>query len=104
MADTRAGFWLLVVDRPAHGAVAVIAGLVLDDDDQNLLNILAVTVQPASILMPVVGILLVTSEWSQRTAMITFALVPGRLRVLGRSCSPASCSSSPPSRCASSSP
>jgi ABC-2 type transport system permease protein len=30
----------------------------------------------------VVGILLVTSEWSQRTAMITFALVPDRSRVL----------------------
>ena len=32
--------------------------------------------------MPVVGILLVTSEWSQRTAMITFTLVPHRSRVL----------------------
>jgi hypothetical protein len=37
---------------------------------------------PASVLLPVVGILLVTSEWSQRTAMITFALVPHRGRVL----------------------
>ena len=39
--------------------------------------------QPAAVLLPVVGILLVTSEWSQRTGMITFALVPVRSRVLG---------------------
>ena len=32
--------------------------------------------------MPVVGILLVTSEWTQRTAMISFTLVPHRSRVL----------------------
>ena len=37
---------------------------------------------PLSLLGPIVGILLVTSEWSQRTALITFALVPQRLRVL----------------------
>jgi hypothetical protein len=40
-------------------------------------------VQPAAVLLPVVGILLVTSEWSQRTGMITFTLVPVRSRVLG---------------------
>ena len=34
-------------------------------------------------LLPIVGILLVTSEWSQRTGMITFALVPVRSRILG---------------------
>ena len=34
-------------------------------------------------MLPVVGILLVTSEWSQRTGLITFALVPVRSRVLG---------------------
>jgi ABC-2 type transport system permease protein len=35
------------------------------------------------VLLPVAGILLVTSEWSQRTGMITFALVPVRSRILG---------------------
>ena len=34
-------------------------------------------------LLPVLAILLVTSEWSQRTGLITFALVPVRSRVLG---------------------
>ncbi len=39
--------------------------------------------KPAAVLLPIAGILLVTSEWSQRTGMITFALVPVRSRVLG---------------------
>ena len=35
-----------------------------------------------SLLLPVMGILLVTSEWSQRTDMTTFALEPHRSRVI----------------------
>ena len=46
-------------------------------------RVLDVGLQPAAVLLPVAGILLVTSEWSQRTGMITFALVPVRSRVLG---------------------
>ena len=82
MTDTRAGLWLLLITAGLTVAAAVLAGLFLPDADANLLNFLAITVQPASILMPVVGILLVTSEWSQRTAMVTFTLVPQRSRVL----------------------
>ena len=82
MTDTRAGFWLLVSTAALTVVVAAVSCLVFPDHDRNLLNFLSVTVQPASILMPVVGILLVTSEWSQRTAMITFTLVPQRSRVI----------------------
>ena len=42
----------------------------------------ALAITPASILLPIIGILLVTSEWSQRTALITFTLVPKRMRVM----------------------
>jgi ABC-2 type transport system permease protein len=82
MTDTRAGFWLLLATAGLTVLVAVIAALALPEEDRDLLTFLAVAAQPASILMPVVGILLVTSEWSQRTAMITFTLVPDRARVL----------------------
>ena len=41
------------------------------------------TLLPIGILLPVLGILTVTSEWSQRTALTTFALVPARSRVVG---------------------
>ena len=40
------------------------------------------TVGTAGVLIPVLGILAVTSEWSQRTALTTFALVPRRERVI----------------------
>ena len=35
-----------------------------------------------TILLPVLGIMSVTSEWSQRTAMVTFTLEPSRSRFL----------------------
>jgi hypothetical protein len=82
MSDTRAGFWLLVSTALLTIAAAVIAGLALDDVDATLVNFFAISLVPPSVLLPVMGILLVTSEWSQRTAMITFALVPDRSRVL----------------------
>ncbi len=82
MTDTRAGFWLLVSTAALTVAAAVIAGFALPDEDANLVTFFAVSLVPASILLPVVGILLVTSEWTQRTAMVTFALVPHRRRVM----------------------
>ena len=35
-----------------------------------------------SILLPMLGIMLLTSEWGQRTAMVTFTLEPRRPRVI----------------------
>jgi ABC-type transport system involved in multi-copper enzyme maturation permease subunit len=81
--DTRAGFWLQVA-TVGITAVAVIVRLVVGDAaDHTFASVLTVGVKPAAVLLPVAGILLVTSEWSQRTGMITFALVPVRSRVLG---------------------
>ncbi len=40
------------------------------------------TAEIMSLILPVLGILLVTSEWSQRTGLTTFALVPQRERVV----------------------
>ena len=82
MTDTRAGFWLqLVVVLLTIAAVAIVLA-VGETRDQTFEMLFAVAVAPASILLPIVGILLVTSEWSQRTAMVTFALVPRRTRVV----------------------
>ena len=36
---------------------------------------------PLTLLLPVVGILAATAEWSQRTALTTFVLEPRRVRV-----------------------
>jgi ABC-2 type transport system permease protein len=83
MLNTRAGFWLQVA-MVAITAVAVIARSATGDAaDHTFASVLGVGLLPAAVLLPVVGILLVTSEWSQRTGMITFALVPVRSRILG---------------------
>src|SRR4051795_11848334 len=83
MLNTRAGFWLQIA-MVALTAVVVIARRVFGDGgDHTFAGVLAVGLQPAAVLLPITGILLVTSEWSQRTGMITFALVPVRSRVLG---------------------
>ena len=81
MVDTRAGFWLLLSTVALTPAITAIY-CTFADDEVNLSGALEVAIQPASILLPIMGVLLVTSEWSQRTGMITFALVPHRTRVL----------------------
>jgi ABC-type transport system involved in multi-copper enzyme maturation permease subunit len=80
--DTRAGFWLQVATAGITLAAVVLLLIVGNHHDRALFNVLALAVQPAGVLLPIVGILLVTSEWTQRTALITFALVPQRNRVL----------------------
>jgi ABC-2 type transport system permease protein len=82
MYDTRSGFWLLISGVLLALAVALITVLTGSDDTHTLANLLDNCTQAITVLLPVVGILLVTSEWSQRTALLTFTLVPQRGRVL----------------------
>jgi ABC-2 type transport system permease protein len=83
MVNTRAGFWLQVAMVAMTVVVVAVRSVVGDAADHTFASVLNVGLQPAAVLLPVVGILLVTSEWSQRTGMITFALVPVRSRILG---------------------
>jgi ABC-type transport system involved in multi-copper enzyme maturation permease subunit len=82
MADTRAGFWLLftvaAVTVVAIGAVFIWG----DGTDRTFLDLLAFGGFPQTILLPILGILLITQEWSQRTALVTFTHEPARGRVL----------------------
>jgi ABC-2 type transport system permease protein len=82
MVDTRAGFWLLLSTVALTAAVVALFSVFADAKDLTFSGTLEAAVQPAGVLLPILGILLVTSEWSQRTGMITFALVPQRSRVL----------------------
>jgi ABC-2 type transport system permease protein len=82
MTDTRAGFWLQLAVVVLTIIVVAVTCVFGEAKDQTLRVMLSIAVAPASILLPIVGILLVASEWSQRTAMVTFALVPRRPRVL----------------------
>lgn len=82
MVDTRAGRWLLI-------AIALLGLLVLgviviagDESDRTFFTMMQAVQVPITILLPVVGVLAATSEWSQRTVLTTFAAVPRRGRVI----------------------
>lgn len=82
MTDTRAGFWLQLA---VIGLTLAIAGILIgfgEAKDQTFETMLQAVMQPSVNLLPVIGILLVSSEWSQRTAQQTFTLVPRRPRVI----------------------
>ena len=84
LADTRAGRWLLISIAAITLLVLIIQmAVVLGQDlDVEFLDFLQGMNIPMAILLPVLGVLSVTSEWSQRTAMVTFTLEPSRLRVI----------------------
>jgi ABC-2 type transport system permease protein len=83
MLNTRAGFWMQIATVAITVLVVIARSVTGDAADHTFASILSIGLQPAAVLLPVAGILLVTSEWSQRTGMITFALVPVRSRILG---------------------
>jgi ABC-type transport system involved in multi-copper enzyme maturation permease subunit len=80
--DTRAGFWLLATIGAITAAAVVIMLFVAHPRDLTYDNFTAATGIPQGILLPVLGILLVTSEWTQRTGLVTFTLEPSRGRVV----------------------
>ena len=82
--DTRAGLWLLISTAVLTAAVMVIqlAVVVVQDLQVSYNDFLTSTNFSIGLLLPVIGILLLTSEWSQRTAMVTFSLEPRRPLVI----------------------
>jgi ABC-2 type transport system permease protein len=80
--DTRAGMWLLIVTALAAVALVVITVTAGKDDDQAWGSLFTGTSWVVSLLVPVIGILLMTSEFSQRTALTTFSMVPDRRRAI----------------------
>lgn len=81
MVDTRSGRWLLIAAVLIALVIAVVRGLTGAADERTLLQAFQLTLFPFGVLLPVIGILTATSEWSQRTALTTFALVPRRTRI-----------------------
>ena len=83
MFNTRSGFWMLI----SIGVLSVIAtGSVLvfaPDSDVTYESFARASGFPMSVILPMIAILGVTSEWSQRSGLTTFTLVPRRGRVIG---------------------
>jgi ABC-2 type transport system permease protein len=82
MVDTRAGMWLMITIVAVTVVATTIFGFAGHDEDRTFSNFMQFAGAPQGILLPVLGILLVTQEWSQRTAMVTFTLEPHRSRTL----------------------
>ncbi len=83
MFDTRSGFWLMasiaVTAVVATGAVILYA----PDEELTYATFGSAVGFPVAVILPIVAILSVTSEWSQRSGLTTFTLVPHRGRVVG---------------------
>jgi ABC-2 type transport system permease protein len=84
LADTRAGRWLLIAIVALTVLTLVIQmSVVLGKNlDVSFSDFLIAMNTPMGLLLPVLGIMSITSEWSQRTAMVTFTLEPSRMRVV----------------------
>jgi ABC-2 type transport system permease protein len=84
MADTRAGMWLLISTAALTALVMLIQlwVVVAQDISVGYRDFLIGMNSPMGVLLPVLGIMSVTSEWGQRTAMVTFTQVPSRGRVI----------------------
>ena len=86
MFDTRAGLWLGIITGVLIALAMVIPLVVvaLNDDVTISANIFITQIMtiPLSLLMPVFAITAVTSEWGQRTGLVTFALEARRSRVI----------------------
>ncbi len=83
MFNTRSGFWMLisigVLSVIATGAVIIFA----PDSAVTYESFARAIGFPMSVILPIIAILGVTSEWSQRSGLTTFTLVPSRGRVIG---------------------
>lgn len=80
--DTRAGFWLLssigITSMLAIGMVIVFASAA-----ELAYSTFTLAIGfPMSVILPIVAILSVTAEWSQRSGLTTFTLAPRRGRIV----------------------
>ena len=82
MFDTRSGFWLLasigILSLLATAATIVFA----PEADQDYEAFASAIGFPMAVILPMIAILSITSEWSQRSGLTTFTLVPSRGRVI----------------------
>jgi ABC-2 type transport system permease protein len=82
MLDTRSGFWTMasiaLVSLLTTGMVILFG----DREDLTYRTFASAISVPMSLILPIIAILSVTAEWSQRSGLTTFTLVPHRSRVI----------------------
>jgi ABC-2 type transport system permease protein len=83
LTDTRAGAWLLAAIITITPIVVAVMLFTAKPHSLTYDKFVDITQTPQKFLLPLLGILTVTTEWSQRTGLVTFTLAPHRGRVLG---------------------
>lgn len=83
MFDTRSGFWLMMSIVIAAVLATTATILFAPNDELTQESFAAAIGFPMAVILPMVAILSVTSEWTQRSGLTTFTLVPNRARVIG---------------------
>jgi ABC-2 type transport system permease protein len=82
MVNTRSGFWVVLAIAGLVVMAALVNGLADGGRNATYVHVFHVTAVPATYLLPLLSVLLVCSEWTQRTTLTTFALAPVRFRVI----------------------
>jgi ABC-2 type transport system permease protein len=82
MFDTRSGFWL-IASIVIAGLIATVATIAFAPDaDLTYYTFARAIGFPMTVVLPMIAILSITGEWSQRSGLTTFTLVPHRSRVI----------------------
>jgi len=82
MFDTRSGFWLMASIAIA-AVLTTVAMILFAPAEQLTYYAFAKAIGfPMTVILPMIAVLSITGEWSQRTGLTTFTLVPHRNRVI----------------------
>lgn len=82
MFDTRSGFWLMASVVIVGVLTTVGTILFAPDADLSYYTFAKAIGFPMTVLLPIIAVLAITGEWSQRSGLTTFTLVPRRDRVI----------------------
>jgi ABC-2 type transport system permease protein len=82
MVDTRAGLWMVIVMTALAGIILAAFIIWGDASDASFDGLLQLATLPMAMILPILGIMAATAEWSQRTGLVTFTLEPRRGRVV----------------------
>jgi ABC-2 type transport system permease protein len=82
MFDTRSGFWLMASIVIVGVLTTVGTILFAPDADLTYYTFARAIGFPMTVLLPIIAVLAITGEWSQRSGLTTFTLMPHRNRVI----------------------
>ncbi len=82
MVDTRASRWMVIVMAALAAVVPVAFVIWGPSEDDGFRSLLGYSTLPLTVLLPILGIMAVTAEWTQRTGLVTFTVEPRRGRVV----------------------